>query len=199
VSEQRRSPDVVWHLTPLSRAQRGRALGYAGVTLWLTGLPASGKSVLAGELERRLVERGRPAYVLDGDNVRHGLSGDLGFDRAAREEQVRRVAHVAAMLADAGIVVLVSVVSPFAADRDVARAVHAREGLQFFEVFVDTPLEECERRDPKGLYARARAGALRDLTGVDAPYEPPAAPELTVRTLDERLELAAERLLAAVP
>jgi bifunctional enzyme CysN/CysC len=199
VTRHRRSPDVVRHLTPVSREQRERALGYAGATLWLTGLPASGKSVLAGELERRLVERGRPAYVLDGDNVRHGLSGDLGFDRAAREENVRRVAHVAAMLADAGIVVLVSVVSPFAADRDFARSVHEREGLPFFEVFIDTPLEECERRDPKGLYARARAGVVRGFTGVDAPYEPPHAPELTVRTLDEPLEQAAERLIAELP
>ena len=197
--DDRRSPDVVWHLTPVSRQQRERALGYTGASLWLTGLPASGKSVLAGELERRLVERGRPAYVLDGDNLRHGLSGDLGFDRAGREENVRRVAHVAAMLADAGIVAVVSVVSPFAADREFARGVHEREGLRFLEVFVDTPLEECERRDPKGLYARARAGAVRGLTGVDAPYEPPPAPEFVVRTLDEPLELAAERLIAQLP
>jgi adenylyl-sulfate kinase len=194
-----RSPDVRWHASHLTPEERKRALGYAGVTVWLTGLPASGKSVLATELERRLVEQRRPAYILDGDNLRHGLSGDLGFDREARQENIRRVGHVAALLADAGVVVLASLVSPYASDREAARRLHASLGLPFVEVFVDTPLEECARRDPKGLYARARAGELRGMTGVDAPYEPPEAPELVVRTLEEPLEEAAERVLSGLP
>jgi adenylyl-sulfate kinase len=194
-----RSPDVRWHASHLTQQERRRALGYAGVTVWLTGLPASGKSVLATELERRLVEEGRPAYILDGDNLRHGLSGDLGFDREARQENIRRVGHVAALLADAGVVALASLVSPYAADREAARRVHAAEGLPFLEVFVDTPVEECARRDPKGLYARARAGTLRGMTGVDAPYEPPGAPDLVIRTLEESLEEAVGRLLTVLP
>ena len=194
-----RSPGVRWHASHLSPHERREALGYCGVTVWLTGLPASGKSVLATELERRLVCERRPAYILDGDNLRHGLSGDLGFDREARQENIRRVGHVAALLADAGVVTLASLVSPYAADREAARQLHASQNLPFLEVFVDTPLEECARRDPKGLYARARAGTLRGMTGVDAPYEPPAAPDLTVRTLDEPLEEAAERVITALP
>jgi adenylyl-sulfate kinase len=194
-----RSPGVRWHASHLTADERRRALGYAGATVWLTGLPASGKSVLATELERRLVEMRRPAYILDGDNLRHGLSGDLGFDRAARQENIRRVGHVASLLADAGVVVLASLVSPYAADRDAARRLHGALALPFLEVFVDTPLEECARRDPKGLYARAKAGELRGMTGVDAPYEAPEAPELVVRTLEEPLEEAADRLLSALP
>jgi len=146
----------------------------------MTGLPASGKSTLAHALEERLVREGRPAYVLDGDNLRHGLNGDLGFSDADRVENMRRTAQVARLFADAGAVALVSLVSPFAADRDNARALHAEADLPFFEVWIDTPVEVCEARDPKGLYARARSGELRGLTGVDAPYEPPSAPDLVV-------------------
>jgi bifunctional enzyme CysN/CysC len=198
VTDQQRSPDVVWQHGNLDRDERWSALGQRGATLWLTGLPAAGKSTVAGALERALVDTGRFAYVLDGDNVRHGLSGDLGFDAAARHENVRRVAHVARLFADAGAVAIVSLVSPFAADRDRARALHDEAGLDFFEVFIDTPLEECERRDPKGLYARARAGSLKGLTGVGDPYEPPADPELVVRTTDEPLEASIARILDAL-
>lgn len=152
-----------------------------GATVWLTGLPASGKSTLATALEAQLVRSGRIAYRLDGDNLRHGLNGDLGFDRAGRAESVRRTAHAAQLLADAGVVVIVALVSPYLADRSAARQVHADNELPFVEVFVDTPLELCERRDPKGLYARARTGLLTGMTGVDDPYEPPAQPDLTVR------------------
>ena len=134
------------------------ALGTRGATVWLTGLPASGKSTIAARLERALVEAGRPAYLLDGDNVRHGLSGDLGFSPGDRAENIRRVAHVARLFADAGVVAIVSLVSPSAADRALARELHEAAGLPFVEVFVDTPVEVAERRDPKGLYARARAG-----------------------------------------
>jgi adenylyl-sulfate kinase len=192
-----RSTNVVWQQGLLDRAQRWGALGHPGATVWMTGLPASGKSTVAAAVEARLVGEGRPAYVLDGDNLRHGLNGDLGFSAEDRTENVRRTAEVAALLADAGVVVLVALVSPYRADRAAARAVHVRHELPFLEVHVATSLEECERRDPKGLYARARAGELQHLTGVDDPYEPPEVPELTIG--DEPLEAAAERLLAALP
>ena len=192
-----RSSNVVWQRGLLDRAQRWDALGQPGATIWMTGLPASGKSTVAAAVEARLVGEGRPAYVLDGDNLRHGLNGDLGFSADDRAENVRRTAEVAALLADAGVVVLVALVSPYRADRAAARAVHERLELPFLEVHVATSLEECERRDPKGLYARARAGELTHLTGVDDPYEPPESPEVTV-TGDEPLEAAAERLLAAL-
>lgn len=172
------SPNVRWERSQLSRDQRVRSLGHAGATVWLTGLPASGKSTVAGGLERRLVEMGRIAYRLDGDNLRHGLNGDLGFDPADRAENVRRTAHVASLLADSGVIALVALVSPYKVDRESARSVHRAEDLQFIEVHVDTPLELCEERDPKGLYARARRGDLQGMTGVDDPYEPPEAPEL---------------------
>jgi adenylyl-sulfate kinase len=193
-----RSSNVVWQQGLLDRAQRWSALGHPGAAVWMTGLPASGKSTVAAAVEARLVGEGRPAYVLDGDNLRHGLNGDLGFSPEDRAENVRRTAEVAALLADAGVVVLVALVSPYRADRAAARAVHERLDLRFLEVHVATSLEECERRDPKGLYARARAGELQHLTGVDDPYEPPEAPDVVV-TGDEPLEAAAERLLAALP
>ena len=193
-----RSANVVWQAGELTREQRWAALGAPGVTVWLTGLPASGKSTLAAAIEARLLAGGRPAYVLDGDNLRHGLNGDLGFSPAERAENVRRTAEVSALLADAGVVALVALVSPFAADRDAARAVHERRGLPFLEVHVATTLEECERRDPKGLYARARSGELPGLTGIGAPYEPPLRPELRVEP-GEPLETACERVLALLP
>ena len=163
----------------------------------MTGLPASGKSTIAGGVEATLLEAGRSAYVLDGDNLRHGLNGDLGFSAEDRAENVRRTAEVSALLADAGVVVLVALVSPYRADREAARAAHDRRGLPFLEVWVATTLEECERRDPKGLYARARAGELKGLTGVDDPYEPPESPDVVVRG-DEPAEDAVGRVIAAV-
>ena len=170
-----------------SRASaRWAALGARGATLWFTGLPASGKSTIAAALEARLVEAGIPAYRLDGDNLRHGLNADLGFSPEDRAENVRRTAHAARLLADAGVVALVSLVCPYAADRDAARARPRRgRASTFLEVFVDTPLEECERRDPKGLYARARAGEIPDFTGIAAPYEAPETPELRPRRADD--------------
>ena len=164
----------------------------------MTGLPGSGKSTVANGVEASLLETGRSVYILDGDNLRHGLNGDLGFSAADRAENVRRTAEVSALLADAGVVVLVALVSPYRADRDAARAVHAARGLPFLEVHVATPLEECERRDPKGLYARARAGEISGLTGVDDPYEPPLAAEVVVGT-GEPLEAAVASVLAALP
>jgi bifunctional enzyme CysN/CysC len=192
-----RSPGVVWEARALTREDRRTALGYGGATVWLTGLPASGKSTVAAAVEARLLAAGRPAYLLDGDNLRHGLNGDLGFSAEDRAENVRRTAEVAALLADAGVVALAALVSPYRADRDAARAAHERRGLPFVEVWVSTSLEECERRDPKGLYARARAGELTGLTGVDDPYEPPARPELEVAG-DEDTAVAADRVVAAI-
>ena len=152
--------------------------------MWLTGLSGSGKSSIAVELEALLVGSGRPAFRLDGDNLRHGLNADLGFGAADRAENVRRVGEVSCLFAEAGMVAIVPVISPYAAGRDSARARHVEAGLAFFEVFVDTPLDECERRDPKGLYAKARSGELSGFTGIDDPYEPPTDAELTVRPDD---------------
>ncbi len=174
------SPDVTWHRGELTRGARWRALGEGagGATVWFTGLSGSGKSTIAAALEERLVTEGRPAYLLDGDNLRHGLNGDLGFDPAARDENVRRTGEVARLFADAGLVALVSLVSPYAAARDAVRALHESDGLPFVEVWVSTSPQECARRDPKGLWARAAGGELSGLTGADAPYEAPARPEL---------------------
>jgi bifunctional enzyme CysN/CysC len=193
-----RSPNVRWERETLTRAQRRAALGFAGATIWLTGLPAAGKSTIGRAIEERLVKAGRPAYLLDGDNLRHGLNGDLGFDEQARAENVRRTAHVARLLAECGAVALVSLVSPYAADRELAAALHTAEDLDFIEVFVSTPLAQCEQRDPKGLYARARAGELAGLTGVGAPYEPPERPDVVLNTCEEALDAAVERVLAAL-
>ncbi len=177
-SEQPRiASNVVWHSTAVERSERPAP----GLTVWFTGLSGSGKSTVAVELERMLVQAGRSAYLLDGDNLRHGLNADLGFGAADRGENVRRVGEVAKLFADAGLVAVVSLVSPYRADRNRVRAAHEASGLRFVEVFVDTPLEMCEARDPKGLYAKARAGELRGFTGVDDPYEPPDTAELVLR------------------
>ena len=171
---------VVWHSGSVQRTERATQ----GMTVWLTGLSGSGKSTVAAELERRLVASGRPAYLLDGDNLRHGLNADLGFSADDRAENVRRVGEVAKLLADAGVVAIVSLVSPYSADRQRVRASHSDGGLPFLEIFVDTPLEVCEARDPKGMYAKARAGEIRNFTGVDDPYEAPEAPHLRLRPED---------------
>src|SRR5918997_2192209 len=155
-----RSSNVVWQRGELDREQRWAALGHGGATVWMTGLPASGKSTVAAGVEARALAEGRSAYVLDGDNLRHGLNGDLGFSAADRAENVRRTAEVAALLADAGVLVLVALVSPYRADRDAARAIHERNGLPFLEGHVATSLEGCERAGPKGVYAPGRAGEL---------------------------------------
>lgn len=168
--------NLTWHEGDLSRADRP----WLGATVWMTGLSGSGKSTVAVALERRLVLAGRPAFRLDGDNLRHGLNSDLGFSAADRDENVRRAGEVAAILAEAGVVAIVPVISPYRQARDQARAAHRERGIPFIEVFVDTPLEVCEQRDPKGLYAKARAGEITGFTGVDDPYEAPLEPELTL-------------------
>ncbi|MEV6220745.1 adenylyl-sulfate kinase [Nocardia fluminea] len=188
---ERTAPAVVWHRSAVSRSERG----HVGATVWLTGLSGSGKSTLAVELERQLVAAGRPAYLLDGDNLRHGLNAGLGFSPADRDENVRRVAEVAALFADSGAVAIVSVISPFAAQRTAARTAHADRELPFHEVFVDTPLEVCERRDSKGLYAKARAGELPGFTGIGSPYERPEHADLVITPeLGSPAEIAAHIL-----
>lgn len=185
--------NVVWHAGTVQRGDRGQ-----GRTLWLTGLSGSGKSTIASEVERLLIESGHPAYILDGDNLRHGLNADLGFSPDDRAENIRRTAEVAALFADAGVVVVCSLISPMRADRDAARGVHAKADLPFTEVFVDTPLAECEARDPKGLYAKARTGEIPEFTGVSAPYEPPLTPDLHIRPADGTAEEVAQRIVSTL-
>jgi bifunctional enzyme CysN/CysC len=194
-----RPHDVVWHDISVDRATRWRVHGLWGATVWLTGLSGSGKSTIANAVAERLLELGRAAYVLDGDNLRHGLNADLGFAPADRAENVRRVGEVSRLLADAGLVALAPVISPYRADRDRVRHAHEAVGLRFVEVYVDTPLELCERRDPKGLYRRARAGELSGMTGIDDPYEPPLTPEivLTPDDLATQAAIVVEALVAA--
>jgi adenylyl-sulfate kinase len=189
--------NITWHDNVVTRAERAAAHGMSGATVWFTGLSGSGKSTVANAVSVELLRRARPAYVLDGDNVRHGLNADLGFSAGDRAENVRRVGEVARLMADAGLVVLVPVISPYRADRDRVRAAHDAAGLPFLEVFVDTPLELCEQRDPKGLYRKARAGELVGMTGIDDPYEAPLAPDLvlTPGKLDEQ----AAAVVAAIP
>jgi len=174
------SSNVVWHESEVPREERWQATDAHGATVWLTGLSGSGKSTVAGALTALLTARGVLTYTLDGDNLRHGLNGDLGFSAEDRSENVRRVGEVARLFADAGVVALVPLISPYRAGRDHARSLHEAAGLVFVEVFVDTPIEVCERRDPKGLYAKARAGELTGFTGIDDPYEPPLEPELVI-------------------
>ncbi len=188
--------NIVWHEPLVPRAERWSLLGVRGATIWFTGLSGSGMSTVATEVERVLLERRQPTYLLDGDNLRHGLNADLGFDEASRTENVRRVGEVARLFADAGAVALVPLVSPYRRGRDRARAVHEAAGLVFIEVFVDTPIAECERRDPKGLYKKARAGELKNFTGIDDPYEAPLRAELVVRPTDGDAAALAALVLA---
>ncbi|MEO7555099.1 MAG: adenylyl-sulfate kinase [Acidimicrobiales bacterium] len=188
------SANVTWHP---GEVQRGDRLT-AGATVWLTGLSGSGKSTVAAIVERSLLAQGRAAYLLDGDNLRHGLNGDLGFSAPDRAENVRRVGHVARLFADAGVVAVVPLISPYRADRDLVRALHAEAGLPFLEVHVATPLGVCEARDPKGLYAEARAGRITGFTGIDDPYEEPLAPEVVLRLEDGDAEAQAAVVITAL-
>jgi bifunctional enzyme CysN/CysC len=197
VSAQAASPNAVRHkslVTAGDRAARGK-------TVWLTGLSGAGKSSVAMLVEQKLLEKGVPAYVLDGDNLRHGLNADLGFSMADRAENLRRLAHVAKLLADSGQTVLVPAISPLHEHREMARNVHAEAGFDFLEVFCDTPLADCEKRDPKGLYAKARAGEITHFTGIDSPYQRPKNPDLRLtpdRSLDEQAQSIID-LLESLP
>jgi adenylylsulfate kinase len=175
-----KATNITWHEGHVTREERGGLLKQTGCTLWFTGLSGSGKSTIAFTLEHALVQRGRLAYVLDGDNIRHGLNKNLGFSAADREENIRRIGEVAKLFADAGLVTMTSFISPYRKDRDVVRALHAEGKLPFIEIHVNTPIATCEQRDPKGLYKKARAGQLKGFTGIDDPYEEPLKPELTI-------------------
>ncbi len=179
-----RATNITWHEGHVSRDDREKLLKQKGATIWFTGLSGSGKSTIAFTVEHALVERGHLAYVLDGDNIRHGLNKNLGFSAADREENIRRIGEVAKLFADAGVLTLTSFISPYRKDRDRVRQIHEEAGMPFIEIFVDVPVEDCEKRDPKGLYKKARealaAGKGMGFTGVDDPYEAPAKPELTI-------------------
>jgi bifunctional enzyme CysN/CysC len=191
-----RSANIAWQELSVDRHARAAMKGQHPKVIWFTGLSGSGKSTIANAVERKLYAAGRHTYMLDGDNVRHGLNRDLGFTEVDRVENVRRVAEVAALMADAGLIVLVSFISPYRAERQMAREL-LPEG-DFIEVFVDTPIEECRRRDPKALYAKADAGLIKNFTGVDAPYEAPERPEVWLKTLSGFVEALAERVLDAI-
>lgn len=183
-----KATNITWHESHVERNSRENLLKQKGLTIWLTGLPSSGKSTTAFTVEHELIRRGFLAYVLDGDNVRHGLNKNLGFSADDREENIRRIGEVARLFADAGVITLTSFISPYRSDRQQARTVHEQSNLPFIEIFVDTPVDVCEVRDPKGLYKKARAGEIKGFTGVDDPYEPPEAPELTVKTAEKSAE-----------
>ncbi|MBO1256070.1 adenylyl-sulfate kinase [Alteromonas sp. 5E99-2] len=184
--------NIVWHEHAVNKAARSSALGQAAKVIWLTGLSGSGKSTLSGLLEKRLVAAQKHTYLLDGDNVRHGLCGDLGFSDKDRVENIRRVSEVSKLFVDAGLLVLTAFISPFKADRDYCR--NLLDDGEFVEVFVDVPLAECEKRDPKGLYKKARAGEIKDFTGISSDYEAPESPEIHFTWKDETPEASAERL-----
>ena len=175
-----RATNIVWHEASVDRAARADKRGHRSAILWFTGLSGSGKSTLANAVNAALFERGLGTYVLDGDNVRHGLCKDLGFSDADREENIRRIGEVAKLFLDAGVIVLTAFVSPFRADRDKARDLV--EAGDFFEIFCAADLDVCESRDPKGLYAKARSGAIKEFTGISSPYEAPDTPELKIDT-----------------
>ena len=175
-----KSSNIVWHESSVNRESRSKALGHKSAILWFTGLSGSGKSTLANAVNAALFEKGLSVYVLDGDNVRHGLCKDLGFSNEDREENIRRIAEVARLFLDAGIIVLTAFVSPFQADRDKARAL-VKEG-DFIEIYCSAGIQICEERDTKGLYAKARLGEIKDFTGISSPYEIPSSPEMKIDT-----------------
>jgi adenylylsulfate kinase len=184
--------NIVWHQHDVDKARRAQAKKQKSCVLWLTGLSGSGKSTVANLLEKKLAEHGKHTYLLDGDNVRHGLCGDLTFSDKDRVENIRRIGEVSKLFVDAGIIVLTAFISPFRTERDFCRRLLA-DG-EFVEIFVDTPIEECEKRDPKGLYQKARQGDIKDFTGIDSPYEAPENAEITLAFSGQTAEQSAEQL-----
>ena len=187
--------NITWHEGVVTPEMRHTNMGQQGATLWLTGLSASGKSTIAVELEKHLLARGKHAYCLDGDNIRHGLNKNLGFSAEDRAENIRRIGEVTKLFAESGMISITSFISPYKADRDQARRVHEEANIPFFEIYVECPLEEAEKRDPKGLYKKARAGEIKGFTGIDDPYEEPEKPELVIHTAEQTVEESAKALL----
>jgi adenylylsulfate kinase len=190
-----RATNITWHEGHVTREERARLLRQKGATLWFTGLSGSGKSTAAFTLEHALVSQGRLAYVLDGDNIRHGLNKNLGFSASDREENIRRIGEVARLFADCGVLTMTSFISPYRRDRDLVRELHVKGGVPFIEIHMATPIETCEQRDPKGLYKKARAGELKGFTGIDDPYEAPLHAELTIDATSVTPQEAASRIL----
>ena len=188
--------EAIWHEPGVTRSQRWNKHGVVGATVWLTGLSGSGKSTIATELARELLNTSRLAYILDADNVRLGLNSDLGFSDEDRAENIRRMAEAACLFADSGVVAIVPIISPFIASRAHARKIHEQRQLRFIEVHVATPIDECERRDTKGLYAKVRSGQLTGLSGVDSPYEAPKSPDVIVGMAKESLQESVSMILA---
>ena len=187
-----KSPNTVWHHATVTRERRERLQGHRGAALWFTGLPSAGKSTIAHALEEKLYQAGCRTFVLDGDNIRHGLCGDLGFAESDREENIRRIGELAKLFVEAGTIVLTAFVSPFRRDRERARGLLLHG--DFLEIFCRCPIEVCEQRDPKGHYRRARAGQIKDFTGVSAPYEEPGDPELVLDTATLSIAASVERV-----
>ncbi len=189
---KQKATNITWHAHKVSREEREKLLNQKGVVLWFTGLSGSGKSTLANEVAYRLHKKGKLTYVLDGDNIRHGLNKDLGFTPEDRTENIRRISEVANLFADAGVITLTAFISPYRKDRNFCRSL-----LQdrFMEIYTKAPLEVCEERDPKGLYKKARAGEIKEFTGIDAPYEPPENPELIIETDKETIEESADKVI----
>lgn len=189
---QQRSSNVVWHQDTVTRQDREKLLEQKGIVLWFTGLSGSGKSSLANQLGKRLYQKKKLTYILDGDNIRHGVNGDLGFSEEDRKENIRRVGEIAKLFADAGFITLVCLISPFREERERVRGI---VGTDFVEIFVDCPLNICEERDPKNLYKKARIGEIKEFTGISSPYEPPENPEVTVKTDRQSQEECVETIL----
>jgi adenylylsulfate kinase len=192
---EQKATNITWHDGNVTAEERYKNLGQKGATIWMTGLSASGKSTVAVALEQVLLQRGKHAYRLDGDNIRHGLNKNLGFSAVDRTENIRRIGEVSKLFADAGILSITSFISPYRADRDLVRALHADAKLPFIEVYVACSLAEAEKRDPKGLYKKARAGEIKGFTGIDDPYEEPTHAELVLHTDQLSVEESVEKLL----
>lgn len=185
--------DIVWHEHTVSKQQKQDFKGHKACVLWYTGLSGSGKSTIANAVEAKLFELGKHTYTLDGDNIRHGLNGDLTFSDKDRVENIRRIGEVSKLFVDAGLLVSTAFISPFISDRQQARELLAEN--EFIEVFIDTPIEVCEQRDPKGLYKKARSGEIKNFTGIDSAYEPPKAPEVHVKTAEQNIEQSVEQIV----
>ena len=192
---EQKATNVHWHEGEISSEDRGKLLGQKGATLWFTGLSGSGKSTVAVALESALFARGKLSYRLDGDNIRLGINKNLGFSEEDRAENIRRIGEISKLFVDTGVITLSSFVSPYRRDRDLVRALHDASGMDFIEIFVDVPLDVAESRDPKGLYKKARAGEIKNFTGIDDPYEAPEKPEIVLNSHEMSLEEEVEVLL----